>query len=287
MMDKQEPNAQDQAEGTTTDGGNGHGKAKGQDSRKRRPGKGSKPDKKSKGVVLPPNASPMLLTFADYSKTLTAQYDKHERIVKLSRDMTIQSKRLIFALHRMNASTKAKALESADEDLQKIFGLIHQIGKELKDEDPLKFGYAYSPGMQEFIEAYTFLEFHKTGTLAQPGDIEAAFNKDSEAPFALHTTDYVLGIADLSGELMRMCISNMGTPEIPLQIRQFIRSLFEGFGQLQKVVNHREMGKKFSTMKQSLEKVERSCYDIQIQRTEVPQEKLAEALTMAAAASAE
>ena len=36
------------------------------------------------------------------SRILDEKHDKHERIVKLSRDITIESKRVIFLLHRIN-----------------------------------------------------------------------------------------------------------------------------------------------------------------------------------------
>ena len=38
--------------------------------------------------------------FSLYQKKLDARNDKFERLVKLSRDITIESKRLIFQLHR-------------------------------------------------------------------------------------------------------------------------------------------------------------------------------------------
>lgn len=38
--------------------------------------------------------------FGLYQKKLDAKNDKFERLVKLSRDITIESKRLIFQLHR-------------------------------------------------------------------------------------------------------------------------------------------------------------------------------------------
>jgi len=34
-------------------------------------------------------------------RELDAKHDKHERIVKLSRDVTVESKRTIFLLHRI------------------------------------------------------------------------------------------------------------------------------------------------------------------------------------------
>lgn len=43
--------------------------------------------------------NPILKMFRDFSTVLDAKHDRHERIVKLNRDITIESKRIIFLLH--------------------------------------------------------------------------------------------------------------------------------------------------------------------------------------------
>lgn len=40
--------------------------------------------------------------FMDYGKQLDERHDRYERIVKLGRDVTIESKRIIFLLHNVN-----------------------------------------------------------------------------------------------------------------------------------------------------------------------------------------
>lgn len=37
--------------------------------------------------------------FKEYGAELDTKHDRHERIVKISRDITIESKRIIFLLH--------------------------------------------------------------------------------------------------------------------------------------------------------------------------------------------
>lgn len=41
--------------------------------------------------------------FKEYTRTLDEKHDRYERIVKLGRDITIESKRIIFLLHSTNA----------------------------------------------------------------------------------------------------------------------------------------------------------------------------------------
>jgi predicted translin family RNA/ssDNA-binding protein len=43
--------------------------------------------------------SEVIQAFRRFSKELDAKHDKYERIVKLSRDVTIESKRIIFQIH--------------------------------------------------------------------------------------------------------------------------------------------------------------------------------------------
>ena len=40
--------------------------------------------------------------FHGFQTELDARHDKHERLVKLSRDITIGSKRVIFVIHRID-----------------------------------------------------------------------------------------------------------------------------------------------------------------------------------------
>lgn len=50
----------------------------------------------------PPSSREVALSmFESFRETLDEQNDRYERLVKLSRDLTIQSKRIIFLLHRV------------------------------------------------------------------------------------------------------------------------------------------------------------------------------------------
>lgn len=46
-----------------------------------------------------PDDSPVLQMFKIAAQKLNDRQDRHERLVKLSRDITIESKRIIFLLH--------------------------------------------------------------------------------------------------------------------------------------------------------------------------------------------
>ena len=96
--------------------------------------------------------------FRDCSKTLDAYHDRHERIVKQSRDITIESKRIIFLLHRIQDEvSKKKLVEEAEAKLKVVVKkLWSQVAHELKGNDPYHFLRAYSPGILTSIQTLFF-----------------------------------------------------------------------------------------------------------------------------------
>lgn len=47
--------------------------------------------------------NPVIAKFQIYAAELDDKHDRHERLVKSSRDITIESKRIIFLLHNIDA----------------------------------------------------------------------------------------------------------------------------------------------------------------------------------------
>ena len=45
--------------------------------------------------------SPIIISFRGFQSELDDRHDRYERLVKISRDVTIDSKRVIFGLHRI------------------------------------------------------------------------------------------------------------------------------------------------------------------------------------------
>lgn len=102
------------------------------------------------------------------------------------------------------------------------------------------------------------------------------------AQFQLTLTplDYMLGVADLTGELMRKCINavGQGNLEEPFVLCRFLRdvySAFLGFGNTAR----REMGRKVWTLFHSVRKVENACYTIKVRGSEIPSHMLVDMFT--------
>ncbi len=228
--------------------------------------------------------------FLTFQQELDSKYDKHERLVKLSRDCTIKSKRVIFALHRISGSeySKNEVLTQAREKVSnEILVLLKAVALEIDKDDPKKHHTAFSPGLQEFIEALSFLIFLRDRRLIDikemqyfltfkdsdcpcVGDISLPGTQCSELILPLDPIDYALGIADMTGELMRICINAVGCGyrDLPFNILPFIKAIYIGFLSLKAF--SKEFSRKLNVMKNSLIKVESVCYTLKIRGSETP-----------------
>jgi predicted translin family RNA/ssDNA-binding protein len=217
---------------------------------------------------------------ADELDTLNAL---RERLVKASRDTTQASKKLIFALHRApRPGTPGHdfALAAARADAARIRELIAvRIAGEIDGEDSYaRLQRAFSPGLQEYVEGALLLGYMDGGSLVPREELErelqgacAASNVGFSIP--LDPGDYVLGAADLTGELMRLAVGAAanGDVETPFRVRAFLEPLlgcFEGLLTQRRGPLMRDLPGKVAVFRQSLAKVERTCFDITMRRAE-------------------
>ena len=258
--------------------------------------------------------SQVVKQFREYAAELDDKHDRFERIVKVSRDVTIESKRIIFLLHTIDKNVKQETiLNEAEKRLENIAkSSFKSIAKELNKHDVYQYIRAYKPGLQEFVEATTFHRYLQNKNLQDWTEIEKFFiytieekskyaNDETKTPndqemkeFYDHQTenlinkqiksirtpliphDYILGIADLTGELMRKCINNLSSGNIAgcFDTCIFVRSMYKGF--LGCVgISGKEINRKLYTLKQSLNKIENVCYTIKIRGSEIPKHMLA------------
>lgn len=248
-------------------------------------------------------SSPVIAAFKVFQQELDTKHDKHERLVKISRDVTIESKRTIFLLHRVTSvSDPEDILTEADVKLDAVRQKIGLIADELRGEDIYQFHKAFTPGIQEYVEAVSFQHFIRHRSLISLEEINARLvfmrtdKPDPKAPadavpmgahvltFQVTPSDYLLGVADLTGELMRLCISSVGNGDIdtPFQLSQFLRQIHDGFSYIGNTGPY-EVSKKLHTLRQSLGKVEDACYTLRVRGSEIPRHMLADVFTSRAA----
>lgn len=222
--------------------------------------------------------NPIVKLFRSYAIELDDKHDRYERIIKYSRDITIESKRLIFLLHTvdMRNPNAKKTLSDAYNRLNHLCSnSFASIAKELDGLDAYQYGRAYSAGIQEFIEAFTYYEYlfkeecsmkwidleekltyavkpddgkqkEEAVTDAQPvvadaPDADAPLEPKPASPSDVGATtkeikclvqpiEFMLGLADLSGEIMRKCINALGSGDVDTcrKACQFLQHLYSG-----------------------------------------------------------
>lgn len=78
-------------------------------------------------------------------------YDRRERIIKISRDITALSKKLIFHLHRVTQRNPKAILAEAKPKLEELEGLFDRLKEDLQGERYWRYQRSISPGIQEYV----------------------------------------------------------------------------------------------------------------------------------------
>ncbi|CAI4219296.1 unnamed protein product [Parascedosporium putredinis] len=222
-------------------------------------------------TVVPGPAAPrgrFTTLFEGFRAELDEHYDRKERIVKSSRDVTAHSKRctqssrlffLIFALHRSNAINEEpspaiqKEVNTRLADIEKSLSLI------AGDISGLYRYRYYLPCLEELVEALTFAHYLRTQTLLTPAETRAAV----PCGVTLADKDYVYGVFDLFGEMMRFATAKSRAKGVLLaeesprgrSTLDDIQALGCAFETLPKVPE-KAFGQKLDAMRASVRKVE-------------------------------
>ncbi|KAK7901946.1 hypothetical protein WMY93_018715 [Mugilogobius chulae] len=238
-------------------------------------------------------SSPIIAAFKVFQQELDTKHDKYERLSKSVEMSPLRAKGLSFFC--TDVSDSEAILNEADVKLDLVRQKIGLIADELRGEDIYQFHRAITPGIQEYVEAVSFQHFIRHRTLISLEEINARLvymrteKEDPKAPteagplgtyvltFQVTPSDYLLGVADLTGELMRLCISSVGNGDIdtPFQLSQFLRQIHDGFSYIGNTGPY-EVSKKLHTLRQSLGKVEDACYALRVRGSEIPKHMLAD-----------
>lgn len=219
--------------------------------------------------------------FSKLQQELDSKHDRYDKLAKLSRECTSLSKKAIFHLHRTyvcptdGTSETAQVLKDTEDKFAIISGILKEMATEIAtaNEDPFRYQTAYSQGVQEFIEALSYWTFCRTGKLLTLTQAERWFRLDGAEFKAihlpLHPTDFILGIADLTGELMRACTESAtrGNRFLPFMLLPFMRALYSEFLKLPATV--KALPKKIEVLEGSLLKVEHVCYTLTVRGSEI------------------
>ncbi|EGE86587.1 translin-associated factor TraX [Blastomyces dermatitidis ATCC 18188] len=229
--------------------------------------------------------------FNTFRGDLDEHHDRRERVIKASRDITALSKKIIFSLHRVRALNKPlpkNITEDNQERLAQITALFNSVVPDLAGINEHRYQWQISPGIQEYIEAATFQHYVETQRLMSLDDVT-----ESLPPGILVTeADYILGLFDLTGEMMRFAITTMSADSVKtmsvdgaaptgsnekdtsrgsilLDLRQ-LRAMFESINVPRGHSLNRDFGKKLEVMQRCVEKVERAAYGLLVRGSERP-----------------
>lgn len=108
------------------------------------------------------------------------------------------------------------------------------IAKELDGHDHYLYHKAYTWGMQEFVEAVVFCEFLKQNFIGTWENLNKTFQYDeagNKTYLLFPQYDFIFGIADFTGELMRRCINSLGIGNIDdcFKLCNFVKHINTGF----------------------------------------------------------
>ncbi|XWS34224.1 hypothetical protein CRYUN_Cryun21dG0022100 [Craigia yunnanensis] len=164
---------------------------------------------------------------------------------------------------RISKNNREEVLEKAEKDLAAVTDQhMSRLMKELQGTDFWKLRRAYSPGVQEYVEAATFFKFCQTGNLFNLDEINASLlplSDPSFEPLQINLLDYLLGLADFTGELMRLPIGRISDGEVEFaeRICWFVRDIYRELTlSVPLMDNSSDMKTKVDTMLQSVVKIE-------------------------------
>lgn len=246
--------------------------------------------------------SPFSSMFEKFRCELDEHHDRRERVIKASRDITALSKKIIFALQRTQslgdhiASAVAKSIRPMYDNIAVLYKVITP---ELQGINAYRYARNITGGIQEYLEAVLFqhyLESQQLLTYAEARDQLHAISRTESYSISLVLEDYVLGIFDMSGELMRFAISTMAsTGEVPMS--HFNSTLLESqdmqqnqassprnvLHDLQHLRSHlevldagsdwhfkKDVASKLKVTQASVEKVEKALYGLVVRGSERP-----------------
>lgn len=185
--------------------------------------------------------------FNEIKKSISEQDLRREELIKKSRDVIRLSKQVIYSVHR--------------DELDKASLLVKQIKKEFEDfsklakkSPELLYSGAFKVAVQEYVEAVCFFNVIKNKKLINSKE----FNVSPEY--------YLLGICDLTGELVRRATNCAikGDYEPALFIRDFVEDIYNQF--LAMDLRNGELRKKFDGMRYDLKRLEDLALSIKFKK---------------------
>ena len=177
--------------------------------------------------------------FKKIRKELEDFEKQREIVITKSREIIKLSKQIIYSLHRNN-------LKEAIKFVKEIKTKIKKLPHEHYDVNFNKVAF------QEYVEAITYYEFYKKKKIPDRKSLNVS------------TEDYLLGLCDLTGELVRKAVNsaiNKNYKEV-FEIKELVSDIYEEF--LKFNLRNGELRNKMDSIKWNLRKLEDLVLDIKV-----------------------
>jgi len=175
--------------------------------------------------------------FEEMRNEIGAFDEKRDKIIKDSRNVLKLSKQIIYSLHRSETKEAEKLLFDIKKELE-------NLKKHAEKHPELLYLSAYKVAFQEYVEAAAYYNWVKSNKLVTRKEL------------GVSADSYLLGICDLTGELVRKAINSAIKQEYnaAFEIKEFVSELY---GVLLKFdFRNGELRKKFDSIKYDLKKLE-------------------------------
>ena len=166
---------------------------------------------------------------------------KREEVIQTSRHIINLSKQIIYAAQRND-------LKEAEISIKKIKEKIKKLKKININSDTN----INSVAFQEYVEAISFYEFVKNKKIP------------ARAALGVSAEDYLSGLCDLTGELVRKAIYDVIHKKFDeaARIKELVHDIYGEFLKLH--LRNGELRKKSDSIKWNLKKLEEVMYDIEM-----------------------
>lgn len=185
-----------------------------------------------------------MVNFAKLQKEILEYDHEREKLIKKSRDVLKLSKQVIYAVHRSELDEAGRLVKEIKKERQELECIAKHSAKMVYEG-------SYKIAIQEFVEAILYYEFVKTGKLVHLNELAEQF---------------VLGLADLPGEMVRRAVFIAGKGDIEgvQKIRDEVDAIY---GELLKFdFRDNEIRRKVDAVKYDLRKLEDLVLDMKLRR---------------------
>ncbi|KAB8201476.1 Translin family-domain-containing protein [Aspergillus parasiticus] len=235
-------------------------------------------------TTMAEQSTQILSIFETFRNELDEHHDRRERLIKISRDITALSKKIIFSLQRirkLNAPLPENITKETQSRFTQIQSLFTNALPDLTGPNKWRYQRQLSGAIQEYIEALSFHHYLTSQTLITLPEVRTKL----PAEILVTEEDYLLGLFDLTGEMMRFAVTALSAGSVASEEKKMglsreqngivvdlreMRSLFEGLSVSRRHNLIKDLGKKMEVMQGSVEKVERAAYGILVRGSERP-----------------